>query len=695
MARTAPEFSVVKKYQLWLLGFVAILTILSANAAWIFPTRSELDTEVYLLHRTIALDMRNQLTAFLSQYEKSLIDGADVINQSIEGTQYVVSRLMKENQPFESVTLLDTSGKEVFKNHRFLLVSSSDLRDRSGENLFKTITENKIYISSVSLSGFSEPLITIAVPLTKNSGFSAISADINLKFLSDVVRSASPENKEEVAYIVDQQGYIIAHSNQSLVFGRENIINRKIILEALNGMEANTENPDFRYKNEVNEEMFAVVLPFDLTGWVVAIEVPDSIAHEASNRVFNLAIISLVLEILMVVLLIWNYMNLIKSATLFFRERNQREAILNSLYDGVIEYDENSTIILMNPKAEEILGISFHEIEGLRISPDLIKTRPELTALVELIYPAVAPYASATKQLAGSPARAMEIHISRPELKLLVTMTQVLDKEGRVKEFLKIIHDVSRERLVSKLKSEFVSIAAHQLRTPLSAIKWTLKLLLEGDAGPLSASQLEFLEKGYTINERMIKLVNDLLNAARIEEGKFGYEFKKMDINVFAKEIFTNYETSAKSKSLIYTFEQPDEEVPPIYADSEKLSLALTNIIENAIKYTPNGGKVAVSLKKEGEFAKITVFDNGIAVPEAEKSRVFSKFFRASNVVRLETEGTGLGLFISYNIIKRHGGKLTFDSGKDGTSFIFTLPLRQQDVPLQEVPELNEFLESI
>ena len=92
---------------------------------------------------------------------------------------------------------------------------------------------------------------------------------------------------------------------------------------------------------------------------------------------------------------------------------------------------------------------------------------------------------------------------------------------------------------------------------------------------------------------------------------------------------------------------------------------------------------------------KITVFDNGIDVPEAEKSRVFSKFFRASNVVRLETEGTGLGLFISYNIIKRHGGNLTFDSGKDGTFFMFTLPLRQQDMPLQEVPELNEFLESI
>ncbi len=397
----------------------------------------------------------------------------------------------------------------------------------------------------------------------------------------------------------------------------------------------------------------------------------------------------------MVVLLIWNYLNLIKSATMFFQERNQREAILNSLYDGVIEYDEKSKIVLMNPKAEEILGISFKNIQDVIVTPDLAKSRPELTALVELIYPAVAPYASATKQLTGSSAKTMEIHTSRPELRLLVTLTQVLDQEGRVKGFLKIIHDVSRERLVSKLKSEFVSIAAHQLRTPLSAIKWTLRFMLDGDAGPLSASQLEYLEKGYTINERMIKLVNDLLNAARIEEGRFGYEFKTMDLNVFANEIFTSYATAAKSKSLNYTFTPTADEIPLIYADEEKLSLALTNLIENAIKYTPNGGTVAISLKKEGDFARLTVFDNGVIVPEAEKNRVFSKFFRASNVLRMETEGTGLGLFIAYNIIKRHGGELTFDSKEGAISFTFTLPLRKQDVPSGEVPELNEFLETI
>lgn len=694
MAGIVPDFSVARKYQLWFLGVVAILTILSANIAWIFPTRTELATEVYLLHRTTAINMRNQLTSFFERYEKSLIDGADVIDQSGESDQYIVSRLMKENQPFESLALLDLNGKEVLKNHRFLLISSSDLRDRSGEEMYQALKDSKIYISPVSISELSEPLVTIAVPLSKNHGYSAILAEINLKFLLDVVRNVEVEVGGS-AYVVDQKGYIIAHSNPSLVFGRTNILNRKLIFEALAGHEADTRTNGFEYKNETGDTVFAVAMPFDLTGWAVAVETPYNVALASSNRILNLAVVSFVLEVLMVILLIWNYLNLIRSATLFFQERNQREAILNSLYDGVIEYDEKSMIVLMNPKAEEILDVNFSDVQGMIITPDLAKTRPELTALVELIYPAVAPYASATKPLPGSSAKAMEVHTSKPELKLLVTLTQVLDQTGHVRGFLKIIHDLSRERLVSKLKSEFVSIAAHQLRTPLSAIKWTLRFMLDGDAGPLSASQAEFLEKGYTINERMIKLVNDLLNAARIEEGRFGYEFKTMDLVSFVKEIYANYSTAASAKSLIYTFETPAEAIQPIFADQEKLSLAVTNIIENAIKYTPKTGKVNISIKKEGEFVKVTVVDNGVVVPEAEKGRVFSKFFRASNVLRMETEGTGLGLFISYNIIKRHGGVLSFDSKEGATSFSFTLPLKKEDVPTAEAPELNEFLETI
>src|SRR3989344_770274 len=456
-------FSSAKLYRLLFLGVAAVLTIVSANMAWLFPTRSELETQAYLLHRSAADNVRNQLFLFLSRYEKSLEDGADVMGQFKEKKEDIIARLLKENQPLESLTLLDNDGNEIFKRHRFLLISEADLKSRAEERIYTVIKESGIYRGPVEISGIWEPIITIAVPINMKTGFSAMVAEINLKFFLDVVRTITV-SKESAAYVVDENGYIVAHPDSSLVFGRANVI-------------------------------------------------ASNIALAASTRISIVAIISFTLEILLVILLIWNYINLIKVASLFFQEKSQREAILNSLYDGVLEYDENFNVRLLNPKAEEILGIKFSNIEKTPITPDIAQARPELKALAELMYPSLAPYASSAKQLPGSNAKAMEIHTSRPELKLFVTLTQVLDERGNVRGFLKIIHDASREQLISKLKSEFVSIAAHQLRTPLSAIKWTLKFMLDGDAGTLSTSQLEYLEKGYMINERMIHLVNDLLNA--------------------------------------------------------------------------------------------------------------------------------------------------------------------------------------
>jgi len=676
---------------------VAILALVAANAAWLYPTLEELNTNAYLFHKAVALDVRNQLGNFLDRQERALIDAADILSQSKASPGEIVSRLMKENRPFESLSILDSSGQETLKIHRFLLITESDLKNRSSESLFSEIRAGKIYKSAVVISGISEPLVTIAVPLKGESGASAIVAEINLKFLLDVVRGITV-GSAGAAYIVDRDGYIIAHPNSSLVFGRINIAGRKLVSRALGGAEADTRDGGLAYQNENKENVFAVALPYAQTGWAVVVENPESDAMASYRRILNVALISFGLEILLILLLIWNYLNLIRTADLFYAERNQREAILNSLYDGVIEYDEKSRIILMNPKAEELLGVKFDELQDQPVSPDLIKdhARPKLRGLVELMYPAFAPYASAAKGIPGTSAKTMEIHLSSPELRLLVTLTNVVDERGNVRGFLKIIHDISREQLISKIKSEFVSIAAHQLRTPLSAIKWTIRLLLDGDAGLLNKEQDNFLKKGYEINERMIKLVNDLLNAARIEEGKFGYDFKDMDLETFLESLVNHYQEAAKSKSLILIFNKKTKNLPRIYADSEKLSLALNNLLDNALKYTPAGGSVTLELGSQGNYALISLSDTGVGIPPAEQQRVFSKFFRASNVIRLETEGTGLGLFIVKNIIKRHGGDINFSSkeGK-GSSFMVALPLKKELVPREESPALKEFLETI
>lgn len=688
------EFVSGRRSQLVVLGVVAVLALIAANIAWLSPTLNELENNAFVLHKTISLDVRNQLLAFLNKQENELLNAADIINQKTFDENSVISLLIKENGPFESVSIIDVKGKEVLKNHKFFLAAAEDLRDLSADELFSEILSGKIYRSKVAISKLSEPIMVVAVPLAPRTGFSAIVAEINLKFLLEVVRGVKVSDGG-VVYIVDQDGFIIAHPNTSLVFGRRNIFPRKIVELAISGKEVDTRSEELSYEDDAGNEVFAVLLPFEPTNWAIAVESPRNLALVSSQRIVSVAVISFMLEIALLALLVWNYINLVKTAFLFYNEKNQREAILNSLYDGVLEYNERSVVVLMNPKAEEILGTKFKDIDGLVILPDILNKKPELKSLVEVMYPALAPYTSSVKELTGTRAKTMELHTST-DLKLRVTITNVLDQTGDIKGFLKILHDVSREQLISRIKSEFVSIAAHQLRTPLSAIKWTLKLLLDGDAGELTASQLEFLQKGYAINERMIKLVSDLLNAARIEEGRFGYEFKEIDLGRFLSNTADNYKPLALSKYVNLVFGNNAGDLQPIFGDPEKLALAINNLLDNAIKYTPSGGTITFKLDKKDNDAVITISDSGVGIPAAEQKRAFSKFFRASNVMRMETEGTGLGLFIVRNVVRRHGGKITFSSRENqGTTFIITLPLEKGLIPKEEIAPLEEFLENV
>jgi len=233
-----------------------------------------------------------------------------------------------------------------------------------------------------------------------------------------------------------------------------------------------------------------------------------------------------------------------------------------------------------------------------------------------------------------------------------------------------------RDEQVSQMKSEFLSIAAHQLRTPLSALKWMLCLVLEGDMGKLKKSQEELLQKGYDSNERMISLVNDLLDVVRIEEGRFAYTFTRTSLVQLFEETTRGVKILADQKGIALTFHttQPPAAIPMVALDKEKFPLAFTNILDNAIQYTPAKGKVDVNISFQKEIL-VTVRDTGIGIPKRQLPRVFTKFFRGENAARMQTSGSGLGLFIAKNIIEKHGGKIWIESeeGK-GTTVYFTIP---------------------
>lgn len=240
----------------------------------------------------------------------------------------------------------------------------------------------------------------------------------------------------------------------------------------------------------------------------------------------------------------------------------------------------------------------------------------------------------------------------------------------------KIGLDVEREKFIDGLKTEFVAIAAHQLRTPISAIKWIIRMLMDEDLGPLTKEQKDYLTKAYLSNERMVKLINDLLCVTRIEEGKFLNKQKKADLIENMETALALWKGAAERKGLKFEFQKPAKKTPFAFIDVEKVALALQNLVDNAIHYTARGEIIVRVdfLKGKNEF-QISVQDTGIGIPKDQQSKVFSRFFRAGNAVKMETEGTGLGLYIARSIAQAHGGKMFFESeeGK-GTTFYFTLP---------------------
>jgi PAS domain S-box-containing protein len=345
------------------------------------------------------------------------------------------------------------------------------------------------------------------------------------------------------------------------------------------------------------------------------------------------------------------------------RERNKTMAMIENLTDGILLLNNKNEVEIVSPLVVDFFRKVKADIVGKNIV-DLFDTE-ELKQLEELLIDSKKKKVNKVVKKETSIGKRMDIEVN--------TVFLGEESEGGV---LIILHDVTRDKLVERMKTEFVSIAAHQLRTPLSAIKWTLRMVLDGDTGVLTDEQKELLEKTYISNERMISLINDLLNVSRIEEGRFLYKQQLASIEEIVSVIIDSSQELLKMKKMTLTFDKPKEPLPQVSVDKEKMELAVQNLLENAVKYTPEGGKINISLEKDNNNIVFKIKDTGVGIPDNQHERIFTKFFRGDNVIRMETEGSGLGLYTTRNIIDAHKGKIWFDSKEgEGTTFYFTLPI--------------------
>ena len=257
-----------------------------------------------------------------------------------------------------------------------------------------------------------------------------------------------------------------------------------------------------------------------------------------------------------------------------------------------------------------------------------------------------------------------------------VNISPILDDSGKLLFFVSIERDLTKAKAIEKIKTEFISLASHQLRTPLSAVKWFGKMLISGDAGDLNPMQKEYVEKIYESNEREIRLVNSLLNVSKIESGKILVEPRLTDLTRLISSVMTDFrlEAGELGKKLTAVI---DKKIPKIYIDEDQIRQVYANLISNAVRYTKKGGVISVKVYLSKNFIMTEIKDNGIGIPKREQKRVFDKFFRASNALKIETDGTGLGLFLSKTIVESSGGKMGFRSSEGkGSTFWFTLPIK-------------------
>ena len=352
-------------------------------------------------------------------------------------------------------------------------------------------------------------------------------------------------------------------------------------------------------------------------------------------------------------------------------EKAKDDAILDNVGDGLVVLDVKERVRVMNVAAQEMLGLAASRVIGkqwsatVKMTDESGKTVPGRER----------PYARSLAT--GKKMASKEYYFTRKDKTRFPanTVASPVLFGGKVIGAVIVFHDIAKEKEVDRAKTEFVSLASHQLRTPLSAINWYAEMLLAGDVGKLNKEQREYLEEIYRGNKRMVTLVGALLNVSRIELGTMAILPAPTDLAEIAEDALKELvpQITLKNFRIVKKFDA----APRVMDVDPKLTRVIfQNLLSNAVKYTPANGTIAVSIERKDPNVLITVADTGYGIPASVHQKIFTKLFRADNARERDAEGTGLGLYIVKSILDESGGMVWFDSAENkGTTFYVTLPL--------------------
>lgn len=356
-------------------------------------------------------------------------------------------------------------------------------------------------------------------------------------------------------------------------------------------------------------------------------------------------------------------------------ERDRSQAIIFSIAEGLFVVDKNFKIILTNPAAEDFFEVSFNEVVGKDVREvfKIFKEQGEVLGDKENpLAKAISSGASVIIKLEDNLYFRTKIGKSFP-----VIMSVAPFRGDGIVGAVVVFINATEEKKLSDAKTGFISVASHQLRTPLTSIRWFSEMLIGGDAGPINEKQKIFMDYIYKGTERMISLVNLLLQIARVEMGRLKIKVTRVDLKAFTIKVILALKPIFDEKSQKVEIKSEPDLLPLILLDEDVIYQVVQNLLSNANRYSPAKSTIYVSIVAKDGFIEYSVKDHGIGIPKAQQGKIFEKFFRANNALKAVPEGTGLGLSLVKFLVEELRGKIWFESeeGK-GSIFYFTIPIQ-------------------
>jgi len=737
------ELPLYVKISTKLIAFMILLSVIPlviTGFLVFYQSKNALERQIFTDLQALAASKQGQIFAYLDAVESRTQDFSsdgfirdslrEIIASRSPDTVNALNRHLTYNKKsldenIIGIFIIDKDG---------MIVSSTDdaeIGDNEADDEYFKQGLRRMYIAEVDLEGkhfqtANERRLLAATHLTDKTSGETLGVLVIFfrmeklqKILSgdfqtvDAFGSGTSDEDENIeVYVVDGQKRIFVHPS---IIGSENnpSVFEKIIVDTapVNNCLIKNEKYAGIYSNYQNERVIGASMCVKDRGWIILVEKDQ---NKALQPIFeleqNLSLIILFAILLVVFIGLYFSGRLtkpIESLTQIAQkisqgDLNKRAAIasndevgvlarsFNQMADNLVREKEFPEMIIRS-MGDCLIAINpaFKMIKANQAALDLLEYQTDelLNQSVEKIFePEVRPLVENKKfseLFKFGFSKDVEINfISKTGRKIPVSISAAAmqDKKGKIMGIVFVAKDMRIYKEVDRAKSEFIAIAAHQLRTPLSIVKWTFRMLLDRDFGTLNKDQDKVLGDGSGVVENMIKLVSDLLDVARIEEGRFSLKIIPVKIDKILQEIADAYKPKLDEKKMELKIITRGI-LPNIELDANKIRLALENIIDNAIKYSPAESIIAAEIEASNRNVEIRIKDSGIGIPVGEQNKIFSKFFRSKNAVRKETMGSGLGLYIVKNIVEMHGGTVRFFSEEDkGTVFYINLPIKHSSL---------------